>query len=106
MFQSLKGISGYYNKRESYFIVEVAAPGFNPWKGLVVIITVRGGTIGGIIQEFQSLKGISGYYNQRYRAHPTTTNLLFQSLKGISGYYNRMTRMARVGHQVSIPERD
>ena len=63
-FQSLKGISDYYNGKllEEYKL----AKSFNPWKGLATIIT--GYTVD---QDdpfkimFQSLKGISDYYNKK-----------------------------------------
>ena len=60
-FQSLKGISDYYNQSNL------------PGKILSWM--------------FQSLKGISDYYNVS-KSIPVVIIKLFQSLKGISDYYN------------------
>ena len=82
LFQSLKGISGYYNH-------------WNCLKSLELMIC-----------RFQSLKGISGYYNIRVSTLESGGKK-FQSLKGISGYYNRVEgRIKRSQRCVSIPERD
>ena len=111
MFQSLKGISGYYNFigltwiKASWtnrfnpwkgLVVIITFGGwnnliircsFNPWKGLVVIITMMNDALKACGMLFQSLKGISGYYNS-VAVPIAILGEWFQSLKGISGYYN------------------
>ena len=105
-FQSLKGISDYYN-----LVIKISSNiftcRFNPWKGLATIITIFQANKNSLIYLFQSLKGISDYYNYLIWTEGNPIIITFQSLKGISDYYNLESCYPnRHPEIVSIPERD